>query len=568
MICELKYVNGNFNGLDVDDMIVIFKGYVFVLNTYNDKDTIIELLRLLCNTFTKSKEIFFEEDGTLKDKFNNTEYLLDTIYDTFNGYPKVIIGTIDYNDTDGLSLDIYNDTYDVANSPEFTQFLNSKQSKVFTKIIVNNKVLSGKNPNPHRITIANPLYHGTVTKFLRSILTRGLRKIQDNSIFNAQNNGFVFLTSDYDIAKGYADMYSNYKDSNKAILKINSDLIDSNKVVLDFDFVKEFTTPGEDDPYTDSKPYYNSYKGTVANNKKRYGSKFLKIGYKGVIMPHAIDGAYIYQGNNVQYYSREEILQNLNIEETYNRINEFKTSDIDLSSFKIQSQLNPKIWVNGKVNSRVRLRLLDIADDFIDELSITWVKPEDIVLTGSIANYNWSKYSDIDIHIIIDYSKIYKKTEMVEDYFNSKKELWKINHEGLKIYGFPVEIYVQDKKENNNNSGQYSLNKNEWIQKPSNIEDAIINKKYVKEKSVKFITKIDNLYKSLKKETDSYKLEKIGKQARQILDKLKGIRKESLKRSGEMGSGNIIYKIIRRTGRLDNIWDIINQTYNKSKTLK
>lgn len=568
MICELKYVNDNFNGLDVDDMIVFFKGNVFVLNSYEDRSIIIKLLHMLCSTFTKNQSVFFEADGTLKDKFNNTDRLIDAIYDTFNDYPKVIIGAVDYNDNVGLILDIYNTTYDVAGSPEFNQFLRSKQSKVFAKILVNNKEVTSVNNTPHKINIANPLYHGTVTQYLRGILTKGLRKIQDNSIFNAHNEGFVFLTSDYNIAKDYADMYSNYKLSNKAILKINSDLINHDKIVLDFDFVKEFTTPGKDDPYTNSKPYYNSYIGTVANNKKRYGSKFLKIGYKGIIMPNAIEGVYVYKGDDVQYYTREEMLNSFTTSENMCRLNEFKESDIDFNSFKIQDKLNPKIWVKDKLNSRVRLRLLDIADDFMDELSINWVKPTDIVLTGSIANYNWSRYSDIDIHIIMDYNKIYKKTKMVEDYFNAKKELWKINHEQLKIYGFPVEIYVQDIKEKNKNSGQYSLNKNEWIQKPSNIEDSIINKEFIKSKAIKFINDIDNLNKKLKKEKDNNKLENIGKKTKQILNKLKGIRKESLKRSGEMGSGNIIYKIIRRTGRLDTIWDIINQTYNKSKTLK
>lgn len=61
-----------------------------------------------------------------------------------------------------------------------------------------------------------------------------------------------------------------------AVLKINSDHIDKNKVVLDFDFVKEFTYPGKDDPYTSSKPYWDGFKGEIAQNSKRYGTKFPK----------------------------------------------------------------------------------------------------------------------------------------------------------------------------------------------------------------------------------------------------------------------------------------------------
>ena len=74
---------------------------------------------------------------------------------------------------------------------------------------------------------------------------------------------------------------------------------------------------------------------------------------------------------------------------------------LDLSSFKPQKELNPKIWVKGLLNSRVRLRLLDIADDFINTLPISHSLVDDIILTGSLANYNWSRYSDFDLHILL-----------------------------------------------------------------------------------------------------------------------------------------------------------------------
>lgn len=750
-VCELRYMNGNFNSLDVDDMVVIFKGNVYVLNEEDGfSDHLMHLIKELCDAFPSVKEHFFYNDGALKNEFHNSGDVINAIYDYFISFPKVIIGMVDYDDNGGLSLDIENTSYNVTASPEFKQFLQSEQSKAFDKIIVNGKTVTINDTvkNPHTIQIANPLYHGTVMKHLYGILTKGLRKMQDNSIFNAENDGFVFLTSDFTIAKSYAAMYNDDKKSPMAVLKINSDHIDKNKVVLDFDFVKEFTYPGKDDPYTSSKLYWNAFKGEIAQNSKRYGTKFPKIGYRGIVMPNAIEGVYLFdkeenpifhtkqeimnilskqsnesvqhinewkpenydsfpqkirlyhgtdifaledilldgeinarhgkrtgetygvnwfftsfkdnfargvvfsievdksefenhtfefmnwsevtsrdssvsiQGRNfriekLDWYSQEtfsNILKKCNgdiydfanyigehnkllnqigeyrvddvvilqilrqtvgedylhqqgVLESVDRINEVSSSDISLKSFEVQDELNPKIWVNDKLNSRVRLRLLDIADDFIDEFSVRWVKPEDIILTGSIANYNWSKYSDIDVHIIMDFSKIYKKKEFVEDYFNSKKELWKRNHEDLTIYGFPVELYVQDKDDKLEASGVYSLNKNEWIKEPKNLDDAKINEVYVKEQAAKFMTLIDGYEKNLKKETDNHKIDKIGKNVKKLLDKIKGIRKESLKRSGEMGSGNVIYKIIRRMGYLDKIWDIINNTYNKSKTI-
>lgn len=752
---ELRYDPDEFRNFDFDDIIIIFNGYIFLISeTRNTEEELVNLLNMLLTRFPQTKKKFYDEEGKLKNEFiGKKTKIIDGIYDTFQDAPYVIVGEVDIDDDNNQNLSIMNDSYDVTNSPEFKQFINSSAGKAFNKIIVNGRVVSSNETNdkPHTIQLANPLYHGTTESQLFGIFTKGLKKLQEYSQYRVNNEGFVFLTSVYGIAKTYASDYSKKRQSPMAVLKINSEHIDENKVVLDYDFVKQFTEPGVDDPYVNSRPYYNAHMGTVATNKGRYGSKFAKIGYKGIIMPSAIEGVYLYtpDGMNNQYYTREQYLQihrqnnaneakerinewkpsnyeglpqkirlyhgtdiyaleNILIDEeinaragrrtgeTYgvnwfftsyrnnfsrgvmfsievdksefddgtfqfmnnseviarnsivpiegrdfrienidgynqevfnrllkecngdvyefleklyqvcdllnqigtpyisepiniqilkqtvgedylrkegiienvNRVNEVNSSDISLKSFQIKKELNPKIWVNNKMNSRVRLRLLDIADDFIDELAVRWVKPKDIVVTGSIANYNWSSYSDIDVHIIIDYDKVYKKKELVEDYFNSKKELWKRDHDDLKIYGFPVELYVEDSAAESYSSGVYSLSKNKWIKEPVDLDNAKINEKYVKNEAAKYMTEIDGYKKDLSKEKDAYKIEKIGNKVKKLFDKLKGVRKESLKRSGEMGSGNIIYKILRRSGYLDIIWDIINDTYNKSKTLK
>ena len=219
--------------------------------------------------------------------------------------------------------------------------------------------------------------------------------------------------------------------------------------------------------------------------------------------------------------------------------------------------------MNNKLNSRVRLRLLDIADDFIDTLAVNWVKPKDVVFTGSLANYNWSKYSDIDLHVILDYSKVYKKKEFVEDYFNAKKEMWLNEHPKLKIYGFPVEVYVEDSEGDNTSSGVYSLYKNKWIKEPDDFQNAKLNEKYIKEYAAKLMTQVDKLETKQKKEKDEHKIETIQIQLKNVYDKVKKLRTEGLKKGGEMSSGNIIFKILRRAGYIDKIWRLINTSYDK-----
>lgn len=250
-------------------------------------------------------------------------------------------------------------------------------------------------------------------------------------------------------------------------------------------------------------------------------------------------------------------------------INEVNTGDISLSSFKIKKELNPKFWINDKLNSRVRLRLMDIADDFVKDLSVDWVKPKDYILTGSIANYNWSRYSDIDIHILIDFKKVYpKNTDFVDDYFKSKKENWLSNHEDLKVFGFPIEISVEDSNEDNPSTGRYSLFKNKWIVDPDDFQDAVINQDYVKKRAASFMTQIDDIEEKLNSEDDKHKCEKYGNKVYRIFDKLKKMRTDGLEsEKKEMSSGNIIYKIMRRAGYIDKIWEIYNLSYDKSNSI-
>lgn len=247
---------------------------------------------------------------------------------------------------------------------------------------------------------------------------------------------------------------------------------------------------------------------------------------------------------------------------------EVNASDINLKSFKPKDELNPKFWVNNKLNSNVRLKLLDIADDFIDTLGMKNIKIVDIVFTGSLANYNWSKYSDIDLHIILDYKVIYKDTEILSDYFNTKKNEWNEEHENLKIYGFPVEVHVEDSNEKSSSSGIYSLEKNKWVIEPEPIESIKLNKFQIKDMAAKIMTKIDDFENIVNSEKDSHKIDVISIKIKKLFDCLKYYRKIGLEREGEMSANNIVYKILRRSGHLQKLYDLKSKTYDIINSLK
>lgn len=241
-----------------------------------------------------------------------------------------------------------------------------------------------------------------------------------------------------------------------------------------------------------------------------------------------------------------------------------------LQSFDIQKQLNPKFWINGKLNSRVRLRLLDIADTFFDSMELDWVKPKDIIMTGSLANYNWSKFSDIDLHIVVDFKEVDDRVEFVKDYFDSKKSIWNNQHEDLKIYGYPVELYVQDKNEEHTASGVYSLEEDKWLREPERDSLAAVklDKERITHKTKNIVDKIDTLEGECNGEKDEAKLDTLSAKVKGLFDKIKGMRKDSLKNGGELSEGNVIYKTLRRLGYIGKLVDLKRITFDKINSIK
>jgi predicted nucleotidyltransferase len=250
---------------------------------------------------------------------------------------------------------------------------------------------------------------------------------------------------------------------------------------------------------------------------------------------------------------------------------EVRPDEVDVSSLDRQDTLNPDLWKDGHtLDSRARLQLLDIADDFIEFLGIKYVKPIDICLTGSICNFNWSEFSDIDLHIVIDFDEVSDKTELVREYFDSKKNEWNNEHENLTIYGFNVELYVEDEGDETVSSGIYSLNKNEWLSKPS-ISDIKVNtesrKRKIKKAVADFTTRIDELYEAVQNCDDKVVLGELGDEIRNVMSMLRKARQDGLEKYGESSLGNLTYKCVRRMGYLDKIWKLETQIYDKKMSI-
>lgn len=249
---------------------------------------------------------------------------------------------------------------------------------------------------------------------------------------------------------------------------------------------------------------------------------------------------------------------------------EIEPHEIDLSSFRVKKELHPDFWKDGLLDSKVRMKLLDIADDFCENLKFKWVKPYDIVLTGSICGLNWSNLSDVDMHIILNFSDIDENTELVREYVNMKKNEWNNDHEALLIHDLPVEIYVEDLADDTVSDGIYSLEQNKWLKQPKNGQELHISARGSKIRRVAadLLSKIDDYEQAFHSIEDMYKLECLSKKVDKLLKNISQIRKDGLNSDlKEKSLGNILYKIVRRTHYLDKIWDLKLKIYDKLNSI-
>lgn len=219
-----------------------------------------------------------------------------------------------------------------------------------------------------------------------------------------------------------------------------------------------------------------------------------------------------------------------------------------VKSFQSKNSLSDEIFEKsgGEFSMRndIRKNLLEITDNFIEFLGIEFFI-HDIILTGSLANYNWSEYSDVDLHILVDYKETNYDLDLLKEFFDSKKNLWNKNHD-IKIKNYDVELYVQDVDEKHTSSGVYSILNNEWLVKPEKTNPKIDDRKIL-EKGEEYGKKIDSLIKKVSKGKD------VSKEIDQLKDKIKKFRKCGLDKGGEYSYENLTFKLLRRNGYIEKL---------------
>lgn len=234
-----------------------------------------------------------------------------------------------------------------------------------------------------------------------------------------------------------------------------------------------------------------------------------------------------------------------------------------LSSFKLKDTLNPDVWTNTdaddastvKLDPEIRRNLLVIAKKFVDSFNLDTLEIEDVCFLGSLANFNWSKFSDVDLHVLIDKSKISKDAAIVNELCDAKKEVFNNQHD-IKIKGYDVELYAQDINEENESGGVYSILYNKWIKVPTK-DDTQFNKKNILKKVKEFTKSLSTIEQM---EDSDEKVNKLN----QLKDKIKKYRKTGLSSKGEMSDENLVFKYLRRSGFIERL---INLKINTTDTM-
>ena len=242
-----------------------------------------------------------------------------------------------------------------------------------------------------------------------------------------------------------------------------------------------------------------------------------------------------------------------------------------LKSFDIQKTLNPLVWTNAgsddfntiDLTPVIRLKLLAIARMFMSSVKLANLKIEDIIFTGSLANYNWSEFSDVDLHVLVDKTKIDVDDEILGDYFTVKKSIFNTKH-NITIKDFEVELYIQDVADPHAALGIYSILHDEWLKIPSK-QDVTIDKANVKKKVKIFTNKIQEIGHMVKSDEEP---QKILSMIELLKDKIKRYRRSGLSTNGEYSDENLVFKYLRRTEYLKKLSDYKLDITDKMFSLK
>ena len=216
----------------------------------------------------------------------------------------------------------------------------------------------------------------------------------------------------------------------------------------------------------------------------------------------------------------------------------------------VNRRLNPKIWNGDELDLEVSAKLEQIAEAFVKFIGID-LAVTDYTITGSNANYTWTEHSDLDLHIIVKGTV----TDAERELYNAKKALWAEQHK-ITVKGLPVECYVQGEEEEHHSTGVFSIAKDRWLVEPKKIKPEVDDSAVERKK--------DSIIHDIETAMLSRDLERM----RRIKERVTEMRKAGLERAGEWSVENLVFKILRNLGLIDQLTEKIRELEDSELSLE
>lgn len=218
---------------------------------------------------------------------------------------------------------------------------------------------------------------------------------------------------------------------------------------------------------------------------------------------------------------------------------------------ELHSTLNPKLWDSEHLNPDVKKALMRIAEDFKQYIGIPF-RVVDVQVAGGNANYTYTNFSDLDLHLVADFTSVRCDREAAE-LFDSKRLLYKEQYD-VNVNGVPVELYIED-MDHPAVSSSYSIIHNKWIRTPKK-EVAEIDREELARMTSIWHTVIQHAVKTADRQNLS-----------SVLKLLRKYRKLGLVRSGEFGVPNLVYKSLRNDDTIKGLTKLLDRLHSQELSI-
>jgi len=243
-----------------------------------------------------------------------------------------------------------------------------------------------------------------------------------------------------------------------------------------------------------------------------------------------------------------------------NKISIKKNLAKNINLLKPKNFMHRDFWDEKVLLPEISAALLDIAHDVLDTMDLD-IEFKDIVITGSIASFNWHKKSDIDLHIIFNFEQINENFDLVKRMLDQSRINWNKTHD-IMIKGHEVEIYFQDENEIHQSSGVWSLIDKNWVVEPE-IENPDYDLKTTEKKAETLAKAIDYAEELV----ESGEFQQAYEYSSKIKNKVSNMRSSGLSREGVYSPENLAFKMLRNSKYLQKLSQIKVDSYDKMMSL-